>query len=306
MKHATTLSFARRLLAACAATLFACAAPVVAQAGSVLDRIQSTGVLKMGYRADGAPFSWETGPSAATGYAPDICQRIAASIASHLKLPKLQVQAVPVLESTRISAVINGEIDIECAGTTNSKARREQVAFGLPYFYAGSALMVREGSGITGLSGLRGKNLGVLEGATGNQIIDIHKNRSGGWTLKTFKSMNEATAALGRGEIDALMYDDVTLLTAAAQSGGKLSVLAQRYSIEPLAPMFSKSDPELEKVVLQAMQQLYRDGEMDAIYKRWFLSPLPGLGYNLNLKMGALLQDNLRRPTSYVADWTVM
>ena len=83
-------------------------------------------------------------------------------------------------------------------------------------------------------------------------------------------------------------------------------MLAQRYSIEPLAPMFSKSDPELEKVVLQAMQQLYRDGEMDAIYKRWFLSPLPGLGYNLNLKMSALLQDNLRRPTSYVADWTVM
>ena len=306
MKHATTLSFARCLLAACAATLFVCAAPSVAQAGSVLDRIQSTGVLKMGYRADGAPFSWETGPSAATGYAPDICQRIAASIASHLKLPKLQVQAVPVLESTRIPAVVNGEIDMECAGTTNNKARREQVAFGLPYFYAGSALMVREGSGITGLSGLRGKNLGVLEGATGNQIIDIHKNRSGGWTLKTFKSMNEATAALGRGEIDALMYDDVTLLTAAAQSGGKLSVLAQRYSIEPLAPMFSKSDPELEKVVLQAMQQLYRDGEMDAIYKRWFLSPLPGLGYNLNLKMSALLQDNLRRPTSYVADWTVM
>ena len=306
MKHATTLSFARRLLAVCAASLFVCAAPFAAQAGSVLDRIQSTGVLKMGYRADGAPFSWETGPSAATGYAPDICQRIAASIASHLKLPKLQVQAVPVLESTRISAVINGEIDIECAGTTNSKARREQVAFGLPYFYAGSALMVREGSGITGLSGLGGKNLGVLEGATGNQIIDIHKNRSGGWTLKTFKSMREATTALERGEIDALLDDDVTLLTIAAQSGGKFSVPAQRYSIEPLAPMFSKSDPELERVVLQIMQQLYRDGEMDAIYKRWFLSPLPGLGYNLNLKMGALLQDNLRRPTAYVTDWTVM
>ena len=305
MNPATTLSFARRLLAACAATLFACAAPVVAQAGSVLDRIQSTGVLKMGYRADGAPFSWETGPSAATGYAPDICQRIAASIASHLKLPRLQVQAVPVLESTRISAVINGEIDIECAGTTNNKARREQVAFGLPYFYAGSALMVREGSGITGLGNCRGKKLGTIEGSTSSQIAEL-KNDNGGWTLKTFKSMNEAVAALGRGEIDALMYDDVTLLTAAAQSGGKLSVLAQRYSIEPLAPMFSKSDPELEKVVLQAMQQLYRDGEMDAIYKRWFLSPLPGLGYNLNLKMGALLQDNLRRPTSYVADWTVM
>ena len=93
------------------------------------------------------------------------------------------------------------------------------------------------------------------------------------------------------------MDDDVSLLTVAARSGGKFSVPAQRYSIEPLAPMFSKTDPELEKVVLQVMQQLYRDGQMNAIYERWFLSPLPGLGYNLNLKMGALccLPDWLRR-----------
>ena len=91
-------------LAACAAL----ASP--AHAGPVLNRIQATGVFKMGYRPNGVPFSWETSPGAATGYAPDICQRIAAGIAAHLKLPKLQVQAVPVLESTRIPAVVNGEM----------------------------------------------------------------------------------------------------------------------------------------------------------------------------------------------------
>ena len=305
MKYLKTALFSRCLLLAWTAVFFSCVTPGAAHAGAVLERIQSSGVLKMGYRADGAPFSWETGPNTATGYAPDICQRIASGIANYLKMPKLQIQAVAVLESTRIPAVLSGDIDIECAGTTNSKARREQVAFGLPYFYAGAALMVRSGSDITGLAACRGKKLGTLEGSTSSQIAEI-KNENGGWALKTFKSMRMATAALEQGEIDALMYDDVTLLAAAARSGGKFNVLAQRYSIEPLAPMFSKTDPELEKVVLQVMQQLYRDGQMNAIYERWFLSPLPGLGYNLNLKMGALLQDNLRRPLDYVSDWTVM
>ena len=307
MKYLKTALFSRCLLLAWTAVCFSCVTPGAAHAGAVLERIQSSGVLKMGYRADGAPFSWETGPNAATGYAPDICQRIASGIANYLKMPKLQIQAVAVLESTRIPAVLNGDIDIECAGTTNSKARREQVAFGLPYFYAGAALMVRSGSDITGLAACRGKKLGTLEGSTSSQIAEINQSRSGAaWAIKPYKTITEAVAALERGEIHAVMDDDVSLLTVAARSGGKFSVPAQRSSIEPLAPMFSKTDPELEKVVLQVMQQLYRDGQMNAIYERWFLSPLPGLGYNLNLKMGALLQDNLRRPLDYVSDWTVM
>ena len=295
---------ARRLLAGTALGL---ALLTPAQAGPVLSRIQATGVLKMGYRPNGVPFSWEIKPGVATGYAPDICQHIASGIANYLKMPGLKIQPVPVLESTRIMAVLNGDIDLECAGTTNNKARREKVAFGLAYFYAGSALLVRQGSGITGLGSLGDKPLGVLEGSTSSQVAEINQSRSGAaWAIKPYKTITEAVAALERGEIHAVMDDDVSLLTVAARSGGKFSVPAQRYSIEPLAPMFSKTDPELEKVVLQVMQQLYRDGQMNAIYERWFLSPLPGLGYNLNLKMGALLQDNLRRPTAYVTDWMVL
>ena len=146
----------------------------------------------------------------------------------------------------------------------------------------------------------------MLEGSISWQIADQYQSRNGGWLIKKFANMAVATAALQNNEIDALMDDDVPLLIIAAQSGGNLSVVQQRYSIEPLAPMFSRSDAEFEHLVLRVMQQLYRDGEMNAIYQRWFLSPLSGLDYNLNLKMGALLQDNLRRPTDYVAEWTVL
>ncbi len=306
--HPTSSSFTgKRLAASLLALLVTLAFSLPAHAGAVLNRIQATGVVKVGYRPKGVPFSWETGREGAiTGYAVDVCERIVAGIAAQLKVPRLQIQPVPVVESTRIPAVVNGDIDIECAGTTNNKARRAQVAFGLPYFYAGAALLARKNSGITGLGSLKDRKLGVLEGSTSWQIADQHQSGSGGWLIKKFANMAVATAALQNNEIDALMDDDVPLLIIAAQSGGNLSVVQQRYSIEPLAPMFSRSDAEFELLVLRVMQQLYRDGEMNAIYQRWFLSPLPGLDYNLNLKMGALLQDNLRRPTDYVAEWTVL
>ena len=77
-------------------------------------------------------------------------------------------------------------------------------------------------------------------------------------------------------------------------------------SIEPLAPMFAKDDPELRELVLAAMRQIYRDGEAGHLYSRWFTSPLPGRGFNLNLKLNPLLQDNFRRPSAYVTDWVVL
>ena len=66
------------------------------------------------------------------------------------------------------------------------------------------------------------------------------------------------------------------------------------------------NDAELAEGVLAAMRQIYRDGEMAALYERWFLKPLPGRTFGLDLKLNPLLNDNFRRPSSYVTDWAVL
>ena len=70
--------------------------------------------------------------------------------------------------------------------------------------------------------------------------------------------------------------------------------------------MFARNDPELAEGVLAAMRQIYRDGEMAPLYERWFLKPLPGRTFGLDLKLSPLLNDNFRRPSSYVTDWVVL
>ena len=72
----------------------------------------------------------------------------------------------------------------------------------------------------------------------------------------------------------------------------------------PLA--FSKADRELGSLVDDEMKRLYHSGAMQEMYQRWFRSPLPELGYSLDLAPGRLLNDNFQRPSAYVADWVML
>lgn len=276
------------------------------QAGPVLDRIHSTQTITIGYRANSAPMSYED-KGRVIGYAVDVCQRIASAFQQQLKLPKLAVRYVPVTAAERIAALQEGRIDLECAGTTNTKARREQAAFGLTYFYAGASVLVHDGEGIGGLNDLRGKTLAAVKGTTGLQVAEM-RERDGraGWKLALFDNTRAAVEALEQGKVDAVIQDNIQLVPLARQSVKKLALAGQPLSIEPLAPMFARNDAELAEGVLAAMRQIYRDGEMAALYERWFLKPLPGRTFGLDLKLNPLLNDNFRRPSSYVTDWAVL
>lgn len=278
-----------------------------AHAGPTLERIQSTGTLTLGYRAGGPPFSYETGNGQVIGYAIDVCQRLAATIQQQLRLPRLAVRYVPVTTAERIAAVRDGRIDLECASTTNTKARREQVAFGLTYFYTGARLLVREGEGIHSLADMKGKTLALVKGTTGEQVLQARQRRGGGgWQVKVVESARAGVAALEQGTVDAVLQDDVQLASLARQSSRKLSLTGVALSIEPLSLMYSKDDAELGQLVQARMKQLYRDGDMERLYRQWFQQPLPARNYSLDIQLGPLLRDNFLRPSAYVTDWAVL
>lgn len=276
-----------------------------AAAGPTLERIRTSQTLTIGYRPGSAPMSYETNGQV-TGYAVELCQRVGNAIAQQLKLPSLKIRYVPVTSAERIPALLKGNIDMECAGTTNTKSRREQVAFGLTYFYAGAALLVRDGEGIQGLMNMHGKTLAVVKGTTGQLVAEAREREGGGWKTVVFDNTRAAVEALEQGKADGVIQDDIQLVPLARKSSKKLVLAGRNLSIEPLAPMFNKNDPELTSLVQSFMRQFYRDGEMAQLYDRWFMHEVPGQGYNLSLKLNPLLSDNFRRPSSYVTDWVML
>src|SRR5688572_28385888 len=99
-----------------------------------LEKIARTGEFVMGYRADSSPLSYENANGQPSGYSVDLCRRIAGGIKAHFSGEDIEAKFVRVTSDERISAVVDGKIDIECGATTITLSRQEKVDFSLPTF----------------------------------------------------------------------------------------------------------------------------------------------------------------------------
>lgn len=274
-------------------------------AGTTLDRIKQTGVVNLGFREDSLPFSYKNAEQGdPLGYSIDVCNALVDALKAETGKP-LTVKYVPVTGESRFPYVVNGKIDLECGNSTNTKARREKVAFSMPLYFSSAKLLVREGSGITKFSDLAGKTLAVENGSTGQQIAESRKAAMNTMKVVIAPSSDAGVVAVETKTADAFMTDDILLYAFKAQSKEKLEVAGAVMSIEPLAISFSKDDKELATIVDREFTKLTQSGQLRKLYKKWFQTTLPQRSYNLNVVPNQLTSEVLIRPSNYVADWTV-
>ena len=66
--------------------------------------------------------------------------------------------------------------------------------------------------------------------------------------------------------------------------------------VEPYAIMMRKDDPAFQKLVDERIVGLMKSGDFEALYRKWFQSPIPPKGINLHVPMSQELADNIRNP----------
>lgn len=309
---ALSLLSASRLLSGCAGFALSCALAVLAvpsaqaapPGNSVVQRIQVTGAVRLAHRESSVPFSF-VADGKPMGYAVDLCLRVVDALRTTLRMPQLRVEYVPVSPANRIAAIVDGKADLECGSTTNNRERRDQVAFTIPHYIAGSRMIVKADSGIRKWSDLRGKTVVSTTGTT--PLVQVRKmNDSGamGWRVVEAKDHAEAFAMVESGRADAFVMDDVLLygLRANARNPAAYSVTGDLLTIEPYAIMLSKHDAEFKKLVDRAMIASIYDQETQKLYRKWFLSPIPPNGITLDIPMSYLLRDSFKFPSDKVAD----
>src|SRR5438034_628633 len=74
-------------------------------------------------------------------------------------------------------------------------------------------------------------------------------------------------------------------------------ISADALSVEPYGIMLRKDDPSFKKVVDDAMTKVYKSGDINAIYAKWFLQPVPPKGINLNVPMSEVFKHVVAKPT---------
>ena len=102
----------------------------------------------------------------------------------------------------------------------------------------------------------------------------------------------------------AFVMDDNLLagLIATAKSPDSYAIVGETLSTEPIAIMLRRDDPAFKKLVDGVVGGLMKGGEIDRLYAKWFLSPIPPRNINLNFAMSDKLKELIRNPSDAPAE----
>jgi glutamate/aspartate transport system substrate-binding protein len=272
-------------------------------ASPVLDRLRQGEPLVIAHRESSVPFSYLDGQGKPVGYAIDLCLKVAEAVRQQLKLKTLPIRYRPVTGADRIEVVCSHQADLECGSTTNNAERRDKVAFTVPHYITGARYLVPATSTVKELNDFEGKKLVSTQGTTPLKAISkANRERLLHITVLEAPDHAKAMAMVTAGQADGFAMDDVLLygLIAAQPNPGQFQVVGKLLTIEPLAIMLPKDDPEFKHLVDDEMKRLIRSGEARALYERWFQQPIPPRNTALNLPMNYLLKDFWKYPTDEV------
>ena len=274
-----------------------------AWAGPTLDRIKRTGQITLAHRESSVPFSYLLPDKRPVGYAMDLCMKVAEAVRKKMGMQVLTPAYLLVNSTTRIAAVAEGRADMECGSTTNNAERRATVEFTVPHYITGARYLVRADSTITDLPNFEGKKVVSTQGTTPLKQIE-YANRERMLRITILQAPDHATGVemVANGEADAFVMDDVLLygLIASRPDPSKLKVVGRFLTIEPLAIMIAKNDPEFKAIADEEMKRLVNSHEAHELYAKWFLRPIPPKNVTLNLPMNYLLKDFWKYPTANV------
>lgn len=269
-------------------------------ANGTLDKIKDSGTIVVGYRDSSIPFSYiADDPNQPMGYAHDLEMKVVEAVKEKLNMPDLNVRYNLITSQTRIPLVQNGTVDFECGSTTNNVERQEQVAFSNGFFEIGTRLLTKADSGIKDFADLKDKRLVTTAGTTSERYIrEFNDKEKLGTDIISAKDHGEGFLMLENGRADAFMMDDVLLAgeKAKAKNPDEWVIVGEPQSFEIYGCMMRKDDPEFKTVVNDALNKTFSSGEINSIYDKWFLNPIPPKNVNLNFAMSDNLKALLANP----------
>jgi len=265
-----------RWLSGVALSALLIAAPA-ADAGEVLDRVMSNGVLVMSTDPEYPPQSSLDESNQFVGFDIDVGTEIAE---------RLGVEIEFVTPSWDVITAGNwaGRWDVSVGSMTPTAARREVLDFPAIYYYTPAALAVHaDNQDIAAPADASGKTIGVGVATTyenylkGDLVIDAEGAPPFDYLI--------ADANIRTYDTDLLALDDLRLgdgvrldaaLTAlptimeAVDKGYPIKVVGDPVFLEPLSVAIDKGDPELGAKLAEIVSAMRDDGTLSELSMKWY------------------------------------
>lgn len=247
-----------------------------AEGPDTLAKIKAAKSITVAFSPDSLPFSFVGPDNQPAGYSIDLCKRVIAALGRVTGVGDLKVNWTVDTVPERIALVAGGKADMECANTTQSLARLQQVDFSNLIFVDGGGFLVRADSDVNGFGDLAGKSIAVTSGTTTQQRLEkMLKDRLINAKVVQVKDGVEGVAMLESKAVAAFASDKIKLIGLAAQAKDPkmFALLSEDLSFEPYAFMLPRNDSAFRLEVNRALTQVYLSGEIDPIFNKW-LGPL--------------------------------
>ena len=255
-----------------------------------LKKIADSGEIVVGHRESSVPFAYLDENQKPIGYSIDICMKIVEALGKSVG-KELNVRFVPVNPQTRIPLLANGTINLECGSTTNTLTRQQQVSYLPTTFITGTKLLVKKDAGINSVDDMEGKTIALAQGTTNERAIKAYIESKGMKVdILPVKDHAEGFLALETDRVDAYSTDHILLfgLISKAKSPDDYTVVGDFLSFDPYAIMVPRNEADYELEATKAVAALFRSGEIEKIYSKWF-DPL-GVPLDSTLKTAFQIQ----------------
>jgi len=166
----------------------------------------------------------------------------------------------------------NGKYDAVMSSVTITDERKGTMDFTVPYINAGQILTVRaDTKGVTKLTDLKGKTVGVQIGTTGAFEVDKVKAGSN-INLKTYDEIGLAFEDLVNGRVDGVVVDTPVAASYALQNDkykGKLVTVGAPFTTELYGVAVKKGNAKVLDVLNAGLKKVLDDGTAKKLEDKW-------------------------------------
>ncbi|GGB49557.1 amino acid ABC transporter substrate-binding protein [Tistrella bauzanensis] len=233
----------------------------VAAADDQLARIKQDGVMKIAMSGAYPPFNFVNDKNEVVGFDASIGREIARRIG-------VEGEIVTTAWDGILAGLLARKYDTIVGSMTITPEREKVVDFVGPYYHAGRAVFVAEGSDIQSLADIKGKTVGVTLGETHEKWARTQD----GWSVRTYKGLPELLLELQADRVQAIIADNIPVRVAIKENGAKLRQL-DTPDIEggsvAIGIAINKKNPELAAAMQAALDEMMADGTYKKIAMEW-------------------------------------
>lgn len=251
-----------------------------------LDDVLKRGHLVVGTGSTNAPWHFQGADGKLQGFDIDISKVIAKGLFNDPEKVEFVVQG----SDARIPNLLTDKVDISCQFITVTASRAQQVAFTLPYYREGVALLLPANSRYQQIDDLKAAKgdltVAVLQNVYAEELV--HQALPGA-KVDQYDSVDLLYQALGTGRADAVATDQSSVKYLMTQNPGRYRSPDYAWSPQTYACAVKRGDQDWLNFVNTALHEAMTGVEFptyQASFKKWFgvELPSPAIGFPVEFK----------------------